>query len=70
MLPSSLNLSAKSILPEGTSRSNITLGLAVVQAKALEGELDVRLKWPNDIYYKTKVKLGRCDSEFQFTGQS
>jgi len=32
------------------------VSLAVVQA--LGGDIEVRLKWPNDIYYKNEVKLG------------
>eukprot|EP00088_Acartia_fossae_P030779 TRINITY_DN31776_c0_g1_i1.p1 TRINITY_DN31776_c0_g1~~TRINITY_DN31776_c0_g1_i1.p1 ORF type:complete len:507 (+),score=78.12 TRINITY_DN31776_c0_g1_i1:46-1566(+) len=32
------------------------VGLAVI--KALGDDLDIRLKWPNDIYYKKEAKLG------------
>jgi len=64
-----LNLSAISNLGRRPSLVQHILGLAVVQAlRRFEGELDVRLKWPNDIYYKNEVKLGGVIVNSSFIG--
>jgi len=64
-----LNLSASSNLGRRPSLVQHILGLAVVQAlRHFEGELDVRLKWPNDIYYKNEVKLGGVIVNSSFIG--
>jgi len=54
-----LHLDLSSELGKRPSLVQHLIGLAAVLAlKKINAELDVRLKWPNDIYYGNKTKLG------------
>jgi len=54
-----LHLDLSSELGKRPSLVQHLIGLAAVLAlKKINAELDIRLKWPNDIYYGNKTKLG------------
>jgi len=66
-----LHLGAESNLGKRPTLIQHLVGLAVCRALRLfQPDFDVRLKWPNDIYYKDKVKLGGVIVNSSFNGRS